>query len=112
MNFNIKEKCDSSGKKEFFYGAKINKKIQDVFLGLCYLEPKEENRKVGPGKGHEELLYLINGKIKIKSKKTNNDLSEGEVFFIPNGQNVLITNLIDKRSYFVIAGGHTKYHSH
>ena len=45
MALNLKEKCYESKKKEFFYGAKINKDIKDVYLGLGYLEPGESGRK-------------------------------------------------------------------
>lgn len=112
MIFNLKEKCHESSKKEFFYGAKINREIKDVYLGLCFLEPEELNRKVGPGKGHEELLYLMSGQIQVNTKDKEITLNEGEVFFIPDGLKVFLKNLTDERSYFIIAGGHTKHHKH
>lgn len=112
MIFNLREKCHDSRKKEFFYGAKINREIKDVYLGLCFLEPGEVKRKVGPGKGHEELLYLMNGQIQVNTKDKEINLNEGEVFFIPNGLKVFLKNLTEERSYFVIAGGHTKHHKH
>ncbi|MBN1801184.1 MAG: hypothetical protein JW891_06725 [Candidatus Lokiarchaeota archaeon] len=112
MGYNLKEKCECSKDKEFFYGAKVNKKIKDAYLGLCYLEPNETNRKAGPGKGHEEILFLLNGKIIIVSDGKEIILNEGEVFFIPNGKKILLSNLNDEKSYFIISGGHTRHHSH
>jgi len=112
MIVNLREKCLESSKKEFFYGAKINREIKDVYLGLCFLEPGETNRKVGPGKGHEELLYLMNGKIRVNTKENEINLNEGEVFFIRDGLKVVLKNLTKERSYFMIAGGHTKRHKH
>ncbi len=112
MIFNLREKCHDSPKKEFFYGAKINREIKDVYLGLCFLEPEELNRKVGPGKGHEELLYLMSGQIQVNTKDKEITLNEGEVFFIPDGLKVFLRNLSEERSYFIIAGGHTKHHKH
>lgn len=112
MKFNLKEKCLDSGEKEFFYGAKINKNIKDVYLGLCFLEPGESDRKAGPGGGHEELLYLMNGKMQINIKNGETILNEGEVYFIPDGKKVKLKNLWEEKCYFMIAGGHTKHHAH
>jgi len=112
MSFNLREKCHDSHKGEFFYGAKINKEIKDVYLGLCFLEPGESNRKAGPGIGHEELLYLINGQIQIELKNEQLTLNAGEVYFISDGLKVKLKNLSDERAYFMIAGGHTKFHEH
>lgn len=110
--FKLKEKCHEARDKEFFYGAKINKAIKDVYLGLGYLEPGESGRKARPGRGHEELLYLINGQVQIDYKDEQIILNEGEVFFIPDGSKVNLKNMKEDRCYFIIAGGHTKHHSH
>ena len=112
MVFNLKEKCERSKKGEFFYGAKINHDIKDVYLGLCFLEPGELGRKAGPGKGHEELLYLLDGQIELSTGADESILNAGEIYFIPDGSRVRLRNLTDTRCYFIIAGGHTKHHSH
>ena len=110
--FNLKDNYINSNKKEFYYGAKLNKKIKDVYLGMGFLEPKEGNRKVGPGKRHEEILLVENGKIKIISKNVELILDEGEVYFMPDGQKIKLNNLTEEKAYFIIAGGHTKHHKH
>jgi len=112
MIVNLKEKSLDSKKKEFFYGAKINKAIQDVYLGLCFLEPGECKRKVGPGKGHEEILFLTEGQIQVTIKDKDFILNEGEVYFIPDGSKAFLKNMTENRCQFIIAGGHTKHHSH
>ena len=112
MIINLQRECLTSKKREFFYGAKLNKTIQDVYLGSCFLEPGESKRKVGPGKGHEEILFLTEGKIKISTKDEEVILNTGEVYFIPDGSKVFLENLNQSRCYFIIAGGHTKSHSH
>ncbi|MFX0187300.1 MAG: cupin domain-containing protein [Candidatus Hodarchaeota archaeon] len=112
MTYKLKEKCDNSRKREFFYGNKENRKIKDVYLGLCYLEPNESGRKAGPGKGHEEILYLLSGKIQIESKEKKILLTEGEEYFIPDGYSISLKNLTENRIYFIIAGGHPKPHKH
>lgn len=112
MTFNLKEKCHQSKKNEFYYGAKLNKDIKDVYLGMGFLNPEAKERKIGPPRHHEEILYCNNGSIEIKHKEEVIILREGEVYFMPNGEKIKIRNLTDKRVYYIIAGGHTKSHSH
>ena len=112
MIFNLREKCHDSSKKEFFYGAKINREIKDVYLGLCYLEPGETGRKAGPGKGHEEILYLLKGQIQIEEEDKEISLNEGDAYFIPEGSYVSLKNLTKNKIYLIIAGGHPKPHKH
>jgi len=112
MNFNLKKKCDESKKKEIFYGAMINHDIQDVYLGLCFLEAGEKNRDAGPPKGHEEILYALEGQIEVVIGEKKVIVNEGEVLFLPDGQKVKLNNLAPEKIYFVIAGGHPRPHSH
>ncbi|NVM56158.1 MAG: cupin domain-containing protein [Candidatus Helarchaeota archaeon] len=112
MIFKLKEKCDAASKREFFYGALINHDIQDVYIGLGFLEPEESNRKTGPGKGHEEIIYLMDGQMKAKLEDEEMIMNEGDAIFVPDGHKVLLTNLTKKKIYFVVAGGHTVRHSH
>ncbi|MFX1275649.1 MAG: hypothetical protein ACFFBP_07920 [Promethearchaeota archaeon] len=101
-----------SKKLEVYYGAKINKQIKDVYLGMGFLEPKEEKKKVGPGRGHEEILFLQEGRIEVELENEKFILNEGELFFIPDKSKALLNNLSEKRSQFLVAGGHTKFHEH
>ena len=112
MIINLKNECEKASIKEYFYGAKINKAIKDVYLGLGYLEPNEKNRKEGPSKGHEELLFILDGQIKMKFKDKEVILNEGEIIHLPEKTNVKLENLTDKKIFFIIAGGHIKKHSH
>jgi len=112
MKFNLKKKCIDCGKKEFYYGAKLNKEIKDTYLGMGFLDPNEEKRKIGPGRHHEEILCILNGKVQVRSKKDEEILDKGEVYFMEDGKKIRLKNLTDKRAYFVIAGGHTKHHHH
>lgn len=112
MSFKLLEKCLDSKKAEFYYGAKINKQIKDVYLGIGFLEPKEENRKIGPGRGHEEILYLQAGKIEVIIENNPLILNEGELLYIPDKSKVILKNLAENKSQFIIAGGHVKQHKH
>lgn len=112
MKFNLKEKCHEAKNKEFYYGAMLNRDIVDVYIGQGYLEPNESDKKIGPGRGHEEILYIMNGNVKVELKGEEHVLSEGEVIFIPEGLKATITNLNNERIYYIIAGGHPKPHKH
>ncbi len=112
MLLNLKEKCHDSKHREFFYGVKVNKDIVDVYLGLCFLDPGEEGRKGGPGRGHEEISYVISGKLQMTMNNEDTVISEGEVYFIPDGTKVRLKNLSDDKTYFVISGGHVKQLAH
>ena len=112
MPFNLKEKCEESKSKEFYYGAKINKQIKDVYFGIGYLEPDETKKKVGPGRNHEEILYIQEGQVQAEMKGETFILNEGELMFIPDGSKANLKNVSDKRCQFIIAGGHTKFHKH
>ncbi|MCP4764374.1 MAG: cupin domain-containing protein [archaeon] len=111
MIFNLREKCENSTKREYFYGRMQNSKIKDVYLGLCYLDPDESGRKAGAGKGHEEILYLPKGKILINEEDKEIVVNEGEAYFFPEGSHVLLKNLTKEKICLVVAGGHPKPHS-
>ncbi|MFX1293813.1 MAG: cupin domain-containing protein [Promethearchaeota archaeon] len=111
MVFKLKEKCLASSKKEVFYGAIINKEIKDAYLGLGFLDPGE-SRTEGPGKGHEEIIYIIEGQIQITIDNHEIVLNEGEAYHLADGLKAIVTNKTTKRSFFAMAGGHTKVHSH
>ncbi len=76
------------------------------------MEPDESGRIKGPGKKHEEILYLIDGQIQIETPIEKLTLHEGQAYFISDGLKVRLNNLTNKRCYFIIAGGHTVHHSH
>lgn len=112
MKYNIYQKCLEAKKKEAYYGAKLNKEIKDVYLGVGILEPGEVNKKIGPGRGHEEILYVSKGKIGVKLKDAEHVLEQGELICLLNSQKARVSNLSDDASEFTIAGGHTKPHKH
>ncbi|TFF87160.1 MAG: hypothetical protein EU549_05270 [Promethearchaeota archaeon] len=109
--FKLKDKCLKSPKKEFFYGNIANKDIKNVYLGVGYLD-EDESRWFSPGKGHEEILYLLEGKMEIEYQDKKEQLNEGEAFHASGKEKINIRNLTNERIFFVIAGGHTEIHAH
>lgn len=112
LKFNLDEKLEQAKDKEFYYGAKINKEIVDVYLGKGYIAPKD-TRKLGPGRGHEEILYILKGQVMVNIKNREEIiLNEGELIHLPNNLKAQVTNLSDSNVQYIIAGGHTKLHKH
>ncbi|MHA1253706.1 MAG: cupin domain-containing protein [Candidatus Helarchaeota archaeon] len=109
MIFKLKEKCLESSKKEFFYGNIVNKDIVDVYLGLGYLDAGE-TRAFCPGKGHEEIIYLMNGQIEIVIEGQEFKFKEGEAVHLSGTTEIKMINNSDDRIFFITAGGHTEPH--
>ncbi|NHI92396.1 MAG: cupin domain-containing protein [Candidatus Lokiarchaeota archaeon] len=112
LKINIIEECEKSKNKEFYYGALINKKIEDVYIGYGYLEPKERRDNFGPGKGHEEIILLLNGEMMMCFQDEDVMMKKGDSVHIPSGLKVEIENLTNNKLEFVVAGGHTVQHVH
>ena len=108
---NLIEACKKSSKKEFYYGALLNKNIKDVYLGYAILEPKEIRDYI-TGENHEEIVMPLNGEMKLKIDETEIKLKEGEAYFLRDGLKLKIENLTDEKVSFIIAGGHPVPHSH
>ncbi|MFX0133740.1 MAG: hypothetical protein ACFFDN_08855 [Candidatus Hodarchaeota archaeon] len=111
MIVNLIERCEGSLKKEFYYGALMNKEIKDVYLGYAYLEPKE-NRDYITGENHEEIIMPLNGEMKLRISENEIILKKGDAYFLRDGLKLKIENLTDAKVSFVIAGGHPVPHSH
>ncbi|TFF86319.1 MAG: hypothetical protein EU551_01855 [Promethearchaeota archaeon] len=112
MIFKLKETVLKSPNKEVFYGNIINNDIKDVYLGLGYLDSGEE-RKFSPGAGHEEIIYLIAGKININLKEEDMILNGGEAIHLSGTTQISMKNETGERVFFITAGGHIEdHHSH
>ena len=102
MIINIVKKSLESAEREFYYGAKVNKKVKDAYLGYGFLDPKETNRKEGPKKGHEEIILLLEGEIKINFEDESIILKDGDAVHLPDGSSVTFDNLTDQKVSFII----------
>jgi len=111
MKVNLIDECNKADNKEFYYGAMLNKNIKDVYMGYGLLEPKEI-KKVGPPKGHEEIIMLLNGEMMISLPEEDVLMKKGDAVHIPEGNLVQIENLTDEKIGFMVAGGHPVPHSH
>ena len=79
-----------------------------VYILYGRLSPNEANREVRPLEGHEAILYLIKGEIKVTNKDSDFTISDGEAFHIKDSESVLLGNLSEKESVYIMAGGSSR----
>lgn len=99
-------KYATDGGGEYVLGAK------DLLTHACYLiygelGPGEGNRKVRPGKGHEEILMAVAGALDITGEPFSGLLDEGEAIHLREDETCFISNPGESRAVYVLAGGHS-----
>ncbi len=83
----------------------------------CYMiygvmKAKEKQRLIKPGRGHEEIVLILKGKVKVTGD-WEGILNEGEAFHIVEEESCYFENIADAETVYIIAGGHSeKGHSH
>ncbi len=101
----VKRACECEG-KEYILG------YDDTGSHACYLiygilSPKESRRLIKPGKGHEEILLIIKGSVKVTGAHTG-FLKAGEAFHIIGDEECFLENTEDCETVYIISGGHSE----
>jgi hypothetical protein len=101
--FDVQAKAGESG--EYILGAK------QTGSHACYLiygtmKPKEKDRKLKAGKGHEELFIAIKGDF-IVTGQNPASIKEGQAFHLKGEETFGLENATDTTSIYVMAGGHS-----
>lgn len=83
---------------------------EDTGSHACYLiygrlAPGEGGRLVKPGRGHEEIILAVKGRLEVSGSLTAT-LWEGNAFHIAGDQECRLSNPGDGEAVYVIAGGH------
>lgn len=78
----------------------------------CYmiygiLKPKEKGRLVNPGVGHEEIVLVVTGNLKVTGYYSGS-VEEGSAFHIKDEQKCFLENLGEIEAVYIIAGGHSE----
>lgn len=89
----------------------------DLHTHACYfiygiLQPEEKGRLLKPGKGHEEIVCMIQGEAVLCGEKETFVLREGHAFHIRGEETLSMDNTGTGRAVYVIAGGHSEPHPH
>jgi len=86
--------------------------MKDLHSRSCYmifgiLQPKEAQRLVKPGAGHEEILCAVEGPITLHTRYGDVLLPKGHAVHIKENDSFLISNASDEAIVYILAGGHT-----
>ena len=106
----LREKAEN-GDGEYVYGA------EDTGSHACYmiygiLKPGEKQRMIRPGKGHEEILAAVKGRLTVTGHYSGT-VEEGEAFHIVGEQTCFLENMSDSEAVYIMAGGHSGHgHDH
>jgi len=83
---------------------------EDTGSNSCYmiygaLRPREKQRLVKPGEGHEEIGLAVKGDLEVTGYRTGT-LREGSAFHITGDNECYLDNTSDRAAIYIIAGGH------
>lgn len=89
--------------------------MKDLHTHACYmiygiLQPREKDRLVRPGEGHEEILCAVDGPVMIHSEKGVTTLERGHAVHVKEDGSFFISNPSDKAVIYIMAGGHSRPH--
>jgi len=79
--YDLKRLAKKEEEKEYVLGLK-DLQTHAVYMIYGILNPGDKERKVHPGKGHEEILCIIKGAVKVESQNETISLSEGEAMHL------------------------------
>lgn len=104
--FNLVEKTLNLENKEYVLG------FQDTGSHACYmiygiLSPGEGGRLIKPGLGHEEIVFIACGEVKITGHFSA-IVKEGQAFHIVGDSECFLENITDREVIYIIAGGHSE----
>jgi radical SAM protein with 4Fe4S-binding SPASM domain len=100
--FDVRERADDSG--EYILGA------EDTGSHACYLiygtmKPREKNRVLKPGRGHEELILAVKGDFLVTGHM-HGTLKEGTAMHLKDDETCWLENTTDESGIYIISGGH------
>ncbi len=108
---NVKEHLGKLLTGEFIIGAELTNS-HACYMIYGVLKPEEKERLIKPGKGHEEIVLILKGKVKVTGI-WEGILTEGEAFHIAGEESLFFENLSNSETIYLIAGGHSEQgHSH
>jgi uncharacterized cupin superfamily protein len=76
------------------------------------MKQNEKKRLIKPGKGHEEIVCLVSGKVLLRGNHATFNLKSGQAFHIKGDEALYMDNTGNDDAVYVIAGGHSEGHSH
>ncbi len=101
----------SENKGEYVLGS------ADLHSHACYLvygvlNPDEKGRMIKPGKGHEEIVCLVQGEVMLRGESETFNLKPGQAVYLRGEESYLMDNNGEGNAVYVISGGHSEGHHH
>lgn len=108
---NVKKSIKELKSDEFVIGSELTGS-HACYMIYGVLGHREKDRLIKPGKGHEEIVFILKGSVKVTGAY-NGILYEGDAFHIVEEESCLFENISDSEVIYIIAGGHSeKGHKH
>lgn len=84
---------------------------RDTGSHACYviygkLKPGEQGRELKPGRGHEELILVLNGELQM-SGQSSGTLKQGQAVHLRGDETLSVGNKGASEAVYVVAGGHS-----
>jgi hypothetical protein len=82
----------------------------------CYLiyglmKGREKDRRLSPGKGHEETILAIQGDFRLTGL-AEGTLKQGQAVHLSGEETLFLENPTDQPAVYVLAGGHSEAGHH
>lgn len=103
--FNLAERLLTSG--EQVLGPQESGALT-IYLLYGVMAPGESGRRLRPGPGREEILFVCEGRIRLESGTSEAVCGRGMAVLIPEDADYWASNLYASTSSYVIAGGFTE----
>ena len=89
---------------------------EDTGSHACYLiygrmRGRERNRRLKPGKGHEEMILAVEGDFRF-SGEAEGTLKQGQAVHLSGEETLFLENLTDGPAVYLLAGGHSEAGHH
>ena len=89
--------------------------MKDLGTHACYLiygtlKVGENGRPVKPGHGHEEILCVAMGNLRIRTSEETFTLESGHAVLVREDESFEISNAGQEDVVYVMAGGHVRPH--
>ncbi len=89
---------------------------EDTGSHACYLiygrmRGREKNRRLKPGKGHEELILAVQGDFQLSGQAVGT-LKQGQALHLSGEETLFLENLTAEPAVYMLAGGHSEAGHH
>ncbi len=102
----LSNRVDTSG--EIALGPKESGTLT-TYMIYGVLAPRETGRRLRPGKGREEILFVISGQVQLESRGVSDATClAGSAVALPEGSDFWVTNPTMQSVQYIIAGGFTE----